>query len=59
MNIKRVFEASKPVKVIMNDKEYYKVQIEDENGNINVDISSTDRLDLEQLKDLILETLNK
>tara|TARA_R100000951_G_scaffold46420_2_gene39768 strand:+ start:9 stop:188 length:180 start_codon:yes stop_codon:yes gene_type:complete len=59
MNIKRVFEASKPVKVIMNDKEYYNVQIEDENGNINVDISSTDRLDLEQLKDLILETLNK
>lgn len=59
MNIKRVFEASKPVKVIMNDKEYYNIQIEDENGNINVDISSTDRLDLEQLKDLILETLNK
>jgi len=59
MNIKRVFEACKPVKVIMNDKEYYNVQIEDENGNINVDISSTDRLDLEQLKDLILETLNK
>lgn len=59
MNIKRVFEACKPVKVIMNDKEYYNVQIEDENGNINVDISSTDRLDLEQLKDLILYTLNK
>jgi len=59
MNIKRVFEASKPVKVILNDKEYYNVQIEDENGNINVDISSTDRLDLEQLKDLILYTLNK
>lgn len=58
MNIKRVFQACKPVKVIMNDKEYYNVQIEDENGNINVDISSTDRLDLEQLKDLILETLN-
>lgn len=59
MNIKRVFEACKPVKVIMNDKEYYNVLIEDENGEINVDISSTDRLDLEQLKDLILETLNK
>lgn len=59
MNIKRVFEASKPVKVILNDKEYYNVQIEDENGNINVDISSSDRLDLEQLKDLILYTLNK
>jgi len=59
MNIKRVFEAAQPVKVIMNDKEYYNVQIEDENGNINVDISSTDRLDLEQLKDLILKTLNK
>ena len=59
MNIKRVFEAFKPVKVIMNDKEYYNVLIEDENGDINVDISSTDRLDLEQLKDLILETLNK
>lgn len=59
MNIKRVFEACKPVKVIMNDKEYYNILIEDEDGNINVDISSTDRLDLEQLKDLILETLNK
>lgn len=58
MNIKRVFQACKPVKVTMNDKEYYNVLIEDEIGEINVDISSTDRLDLEQLKDLILETLN-
>ena len=59
MNIKRVFEPCQPVKIILNDHEYYNVLIEDEDGDINIDISATDRSELEELKNLILEVLSK